>query len=165
MNSEYSTEIEDKELLTKLQESTVFNFKLKYNQKKFLLNGFLLAFLSMLLGGGVGALIDLIYWKTNITNEYAILGIGSGIGAISGLILGGLLLLALKSRFVEDYGSGYGLGIGTNIFIGAIIGLFLGAAVGSLFGLILKAVEYTTGSTLSYPVFGMLIWITLGLNI
>ena len=71
----------------------------------------------------------------------------------------------MKSRFVEDYGSGYGLGIGTNIFIGAIIGLFLGAAVGSLFGLILKAVEYATGSTLSYPVFGVLIWITLGLNI
>ncbi len=164
-NSEYSTEIEDKELLTKLQESTVFNFKLKFNQKKFLRQGFLLAFLSMLLGGGVGALIDLIYWKTTITNEYTILGIGSGIGAISGLILGGLLLLALKSRFVEDFGSGYGLGIGTNIFIGAIIGLFLGTAVGSLFGLILKAVEYATGSTLSYPVFGMLIWITLGLNI
>ncbi|MHA1586726.1 MAG: hypothetical protein ACTSUW_05245, partial [Candidatus Heimdallarchaeota archaeon] len=93
-NSEYSTEIEDKELLTKLQESAVFNFKLKYNQKKFLRQGFLLAFLSMLLGGGVGALIDLILWKTTITGEYAILGIGSSIGAICGLILGGLLLLA-----------------------------------------------------------------------
>ncbi|NHJ32678.1 MAG: hypothetical protein FK732_07440, partial [Asgard group archaeon] len=139
VNSEYSLEIEDKELLTQLQDSTIFNFKLKYDQKKFLRNGFLLAILSMLFGGGVGALIDLIYWKTNLTNEYVILGIGSGIGAVSGLILGGLLLLALKSRFVEDYGSGYGLGIGTNIFIGAIIGLFLGAAVGSLFGLILKA--------------------------
>lgn len=164
-NSEYSIDIEDKELLTKLQESTVFRFQLKYNQKKLMLNGLLLVIFTLLLGAGVGALIDLIYMKTNITNEYAILSIGSSIGAVSGLILGGLLLIALKSHFVEDYGSGYGLGIGTNIFIGAIIGLFLGAAVGSLFGLIMKALESVTETTLSYPVFGVLIWITLGLNI
>ncbi|MCK5158540.1 MAG: hypothetical protein KAR08_05260, partial [Candidatus Heimdallarchaeota archaeon] len=164
-NSEYSIDIEDKELLTKLQESTVFRFQLKYNQKKFMLYGLLLVIFTLLLGAGVGALIDLIYMKTNITNEYAILSIGSSIGAVSGLILGGLLLIALKSHFVEDYGSGYGLGIGTNIFIGAIIGLFLGAAVGSLFGLIMKALESVTETTLSYPVFGVLIWITLGLNI
>ena len=163
--SEYSIEIEDKELLTKLQESAVFNFKFKYNQKRFMLNGLLLVIFTLLLGAGVGALIDLVYLKTNITNEYAILSIGSSIGAVCGLILGGILLIALKSRFVDDYGSGYGLGIGTNIFIGAIIGLFLGAAIGSLFGLIMKALESTTETTLSYPVFGVLIWITLGLNI
>lgn len=155
----------DKKLLSKLEKRTEFNFKLQFNRKTLIRNGLLLTFLAMLLGGGLGAIIDLIYLYTGITNEYAVLGIGSGVGAIVGLILGGLLLIALKSRFVDDYGSGYGLGIGTNIYIGAVIGLLFGAAIGSLFGLVLKAVEFTTGSTLSYPVFGMLIWITLGLNI
>jgi len=155
----------DKKLLSKLEKKTDFNFKLQFNRKTFIRNGLLLTFLAMLLGGGLGAIIDLIYLYTRITNEYAVLGIGSSVGAFFGLILGGLLLIALKSRFVDDYGSGYGLGIGTNIYIGAVIGTLFGAAIGSLFGLILKAVEFTTGSTLSYPVFGMLIWITLGLNI
>lgn len=167
-NSEFSKAIDDIDLLSKLDTKTVFDFKLEYNKKVLLRNSFLLVFLAMLFGGGLGAIIDLIYLYTGITNQYSILGIGSGAGAIFGLILGGFLLIALKSRFVEDYGVGYGLGIGTNIFIGAVIGTFFGAAIGSLFGLVLKAVQFfdvVPDINLSYPVFGMLIWITLGLNI
>ncbi len=126
----------DKKLLSKLEKRTEFDFKLQFNWKTLIRNGLLLTFLAMLLGGGLGAIIDLIYLYTGITNEYDVLGIGSGVGAIVGLILGGLLLIALKSRFVDDYGSGYGLGIGTNIYIGAVIGLLFGTVIGSLFGLL-----------------------------
>ncbi|NPD90519.1 MAG: hypothetical protein HGN29_17535 [Asgard group archaeon] len=164
-SSEISIEIEDKALLSQLETKTVFDLKLEYNNKNLIRNGFLLVILAMLFGGGLGAIIDLIYLYTGITNQYSILGIGSGAGAIFGLILGGFLLIALKSRMVEDIGAGHGLGVGTNIFVGAIIGTFFGAVIGSLFGLILKALDYFTDISISYPVFGMLIWITLGLNI
>jgi hypothetical protein len=164
-SSGFSEEIVDKVLLSQLEAKTIFDFELEFNRKKLIRNGFLLVILTMIFGGGLGAVIDLIYLYTGITNQYSILGIGSGAGAVFGLILGGFLLIALKSRLVEDIGAGHGLGVGTNIFIGAIIGTFFGAIIGSLFGLVLKALDYFTEISISYPVFGMLIWITLGLNI
>ena len=155
----------NKSLQSRLMSKEVFAFNLQYDSKKFSRNGLLLILLSTLLGGGLGALIDLIYLYSGITNEYLVLGIGSGVGAGFGLILGLILLLALKKRMVDNFSVSYGLGIGTNIFIGGVIGTFYGAMIGSLFGLILKLLDYTLGSSLNYPVYGMLVWIALGLNI
>ena len=59
--------------------------------------------LSTLIGGGLGAIFWLILDLTKITNEFAVLGIGIGIGAAYGLILGGFLLIALRFNIVEDY--------------------------------------------------------------
>ena len=161
----------DQLLQRRLNNGESFNFELLYDKKKFTRNGFFLLILSTLLGGGLGAIIDLIYLYSGIVNQYAILGIGSGAGAVFGLVLGIFLLLALKSDLVEDYGVSYGLGIGTNIFIGGIIGTFFGTLIGSLFGLIMKLIDVTSfgdyidATGFSYPVFGMLVWICLGLNI
>ncbi len=166
-SSDVSVIKSDERLQTKLMNKATFDFELLYDRKKFLRNDFLLLLLSTLFGVGLGAVIDLIYLYSGITNEYAVLGIG----AVFGLILGSILLVALKSRMIEDSGVSYGVGIGTNIFIGAIIGTFFGALIGSLFGLILKVIDLTIISNyidvtgFSYPVFGMLVWISLGLNI
>ena len=140
-------------------------FKLIFDKKKSLRNGLLLIFLGILFGAGAGAIIDLIYLYTNITNEYAIMGIGSGVGALLGLTLGLILIVALKSKMVDDFSASYGAGIGTNVFVGAVIGIFFGAIVGSLFGLILEVLKFTNYTTLSIPVFSILIWTVLGLNI
>ncbi|MFW9924143.1 MAG: hypothetical protein ACFFDW_12730, partial [Candidatus Thorarchaeota archaeon] len=121
--------------------------------------------MAIIIGGGLGAIFWLILELTNVTNEYAVLGIGIGIGAGYGLLLGGFLLIALRANIVEDYGTGYGAGIGTNIFIGAIIGVMFGAAVGALFGFILELLNFTLSTGLSMTVFGVLVWIALGLNI
>ena len=172
MASNYENVIEiNQSLDLKLHNRESFNFELIYDRKKFNRNGILLVVFSTLFGGGLGAIIDLVYLYSGITNQYLVLGLGSGIGAVFGIILGIILLIALKTNLVEDFGASYGVGIGTNIFIGAIIGTFFGTIIGSLFGLILKAVDllvindYIDVTGFSYPVFGMLIWICLGLNI
>ncbi|NHJ03278.1 MAG: hypothetical protein EAX90_00480 [Candidatus Heimdallarchaeota archaeon] len=158
-------EIESKNLQEQLLSGIQFDFKLMHDNKKFVRNGIFLMIASALIGGGVGALIDLIYLYSGITNEYVILGIGAGVGAVSGLLLGLILSIALKSRMVEDFNVSYGAGIGTNVFIGAIIGIMFGVLIGSLFGIILEAVKFTIGTEFSYIVYGMLVWIVLGLNI
>ncbi|HUU78816.1 MAG TPA: hypothetical protein VMX55_10750 [candidate division Zixibacteria bacterium] len=157
--------IESENLQEQLLSGLQFDFRLILKDKKFVRNGILLVIASALIGGGVGALIDLIYLYSGITNEYAILGIGAGVGAISGLLLGIILSIALKSRMVEDFNVSYGAGIGTNVFIGAIIGIMFGVLIGSLFGIILEAAKLTIGTEFSYIVYGMLVWIVLGLNI
>ena len=140
-------------------------FKLIYDKKKSLRNGFLLIILGILFGASAGGIIDLFYLYTQITNEYAIMGIGMGVGALFGIILGLILIVALKSKMVDDLSASYGAGIGTNVFVGAVIGIFFGAIVGSLFGLILEVLKKTNYTTLSIPVFAILIWTVLGLNI
>lgn len=154
-----------KEYQSRLDDSLEYKFKLIFDNKKSLRNGLLLIFLGIFFGAGAGAIIDLIYLYTNITNEYAIMGIGSGIGALLGLTLGLILIIALKSKMVDDFSASYGAGIGTNVFVGAVIGIFFGAIVGSLFGVILEVLKYTNYTTLSIPVFSILIWTVLGLNI
>jgi len=148
-----------------LEQNKNYEFKLIQDEKKAIRNGLLLIVLSIGFGAGVGAIIDLIYLYTGITNEYAIMGIGSGVGAILGVFLGLILLAALKSKMVDDFSSSYGAGIGTNVFVGSVIGLFFGVIVGSLFGLILEVLKFTNVSNLSLPVFAILIWTVLGLNI
>ncbi|MHA1585881.1 MAG: hypothetical protein ACTSUW_00980 [Candidatus Heimdallarchaeota archaeon] len=140
-------------------------FKLIYDKKKSLRNGLLLIIIGILFGASAGAIIDLFYLYTQITNEYAIMGIGMGVGALFGIILGLILIVALKSKMVDDLSASYGAGIGTNVFVGAVIGIFFGAIVGALFGSILKVLEFTNYTTLSIPVFAILIWTVLGLNI
>jgi len=140
-------------------------FKLIYDEKKSLRNGMLLIIIGILFGASAGAIIDLFYLYTQITNEYAIMGIGMGVGALFGIILGLILIVALKSKMVDDLSASYGAGIGTNVFVGAVIGIFFGVIVGALFGSILKVLEFTNYTTLSIPVFAILIWTVLGLNI
>lgn len=154
-----------KQYQSRLDDAPEYKFKLIFDKKKSLRNGLLLIFLGIFFGAGTGAIIDLIYLYTNITNEYAIMGIGSGIGALLGLTLGLILIIALKSKMVDDFSASYGAGIGTNVFVGAVIGIFFGAIVGSLFGLILEVLKYTNYTELSIPVFSILIWTVLGLNI
>jgi len=152
-------------LQSRLDRNENFDFKLIQDKKKSTRNGLLLILISVIFGAGVGAIIDLIYLYTNITNEYAIMGIGSGVGAIMGVLIGLILFIALKSKMVDDFSASYGAGIGSNVFVGAIIGTFFGVIVGSLFGLILEVLKYVNYSSLSIPVFAILIWTVLGLNI
>lgn len=152
-------------LHSRMDDPQGLKFKLIYDKNKSLRNGFLLILLGILFGAGTGAIIDLIYLYTHITNEYAIMGIGSGVGALFGIILGLILIAALKSKMVDDFSASYGAGIGTNVFVGAVIGIFFGVIVGSLFGLILEVMKFANYTTLSIPVFAILIWTVLGLNI
>ncbi|MHA1126346.1 MAG: hypothetical protein ACTSQX_12040 [Candidatus Heimdallarchaeota archaeon] len=153
------------EMQSRLDNNHSFNFKIIQNKKKSTRNGLLLILISIIFGAGVGAIIDLIYLYSNITNEYAIMGIGSGVGAIMGIVIGLILFIALKSKMVDNFSASYGAGIGSNIFVGAIIGTIFGVIIGSLFGLILEVLKYVIDSTLSLPVFAILIWTVLGLNI
>ena len=152
-------------LQQQLEQNKNFKFNLIQDKKKSLRNGILLIVMSVIFGGGVGAIIDLIYLYTGIKNEYAIMGIGSGVGSIMGILLGLILFIALKSKMVDNFSASYGAGIGTNVFVGAIIGMFFGVIVGSLFGLILEVLKFTNVSTLTLPIFAILIWTVLGLNI
>ena len=145
--------------------NTSFNFELDVHRQHFVRNSLFLVLFGVVVGGILGTIFYFILEYTNIVNPYAILGIGAGIGLAFGIVIGISLIIALKARIVPDFGSSYGVGIGTNIFIGAVIGIVFGAVVGSLFGLILQATGYIIDTDLSYPVYGMLVWIVLGLNI
>ena len=94
-----------KQYQSRLDDSPEYKFKLIFDNKKSLRNGLLLIFLGIFFGAGAGAIIDLIYLYTNITNEYAIMGIGSGIGALLGLTLGLILInfLLNASHFLRFY--------------------------------------------------------------
>ncbi|MHA1556752.1 MAG: hypothetical protein ACTSPM_07435 [Candidatus Heimdallarchaeota archaeon] len=142
-----------------------FTFELDVHRQHFVRNGFFLILFGIIVGGILGTIFYYILEYTNIENQYVILGIGAGIGLAFGIVLGISLIISMKAKIVPDFGSTYGVGIGTNIFIGAIIGTVFGAVVGSLFGLILQATDYIIDTNLSYPVYGMLIWIVLGLNV
>lgn len=142
-----------------------FTFELDVHRKHFVRNSLFLILFGIIVGGILGTIFYFVLEYSNIVNPYAILGIGAGIGLAFGIVLGISLIIALKAQIVPDFGSSYGIGIGTNIFIGAIIGTISGAVIGSLFGLILEATGYIIDTNLSYPVYGMLVWIVLGLNI
>jgi hypothetical protein len=148
-----------------LLDNHSFSFKAHYNKKRFISSGIIFMLVSIIVSAGTGTLLFYIQKWTGIANDYVILGIGAGAGALFGGLLGWLLLIGLQTRIIEEYGAGYGIGISTNIFIGAIIGILFGAGVGALYGLILEALNYSIDTTFVYPVYGMLIWIVLGLNI
>ncbi|NHK30062.1 MAG: hypothetical protein FK730_01835 [Asgard group archaeon] len=153
------------ELEELLLRNAFFRFGLQYNDRKLLRNGIVLLVLSTIIGSSLGILLFYVLKWLGITDDYAVLGIGAGLGAGFGIVLGTFLLIGLQTRIVEEYSAGYGIGISTNIFIGTIIGVMFGAGVGALFGLVLEAINYGIETNFVYPVYGMLIWIVLGLNI
>ena len=153
------------ELIDKLMSNSQFEFELDVHREHFVRNFLMLILFGIVVGGILGTIFFFILEYSSITNQYAILGIGTGVGLAFGIILGICMIIALRAKIIPDFGSSYGVGIGTNIFIGAIIGIIFGAIVGSLFGLILEATDYVLDTSLSYPLYGMLVWIVLGLNI
>ena len=161
-NIESSTEAE---ILRRLESKEEFIFEIKHNKEVFFRNNLLLILFSTLIFGGLGVIIFYVLQFENTGKQAIVIGICASLGVFVGIIVSSILLLAIKLKLVEDYEGGYGQGIGTNAFIGAIVGVFFGAIVGPLFGLILMALNYFIDTQLSYPLYLLMFWIILGLNI